>query len=325
MTKDTTQKYEGPELIPPQDHSDVGPTVFRIWGEVISDKIKLGLHAEWERNPELVRNKHWRNKKNSGVPLVSINLIHAHVQRTCNTMTDNHPTFNVSKAGDVEQIDPKYFEDLAHAVDFWWNDQEQQDVLDTSVHNGETYGPAVEKVIFNPDLESNLGDVETIPIDPFYFGFYPTKLADSRNLQKSEAVFHFYPMTVREAKRRWPKFKDEIKPDSEVLKDLGGERRELSSEDVKSSNYTTTILQTVKDVFNFLTGKASGEEGDELLAIECWCKDFTEKKSISKNGKSSNEKQDEATSERTQVYRGEGYFRHSLVPAHNSPGTFAKL
>ena len=282
MAKDTTPKYTGPELIPPKEHADVGKRVVEIWSEVVADKIALGLHAEWNRNKELVRNRHWRNKNDSGVPLVSVNLIHAHVQRTCNNMTDNNPTFNVSKVGDTEQIDPKYFEDLGHAVDYWWGDQEQQDVLDTSVHHGEEYGPAIEKVIFNPDLEFNLGEVETIPVDPFYFGFYPVKLADARNLQKSEAVFHFFPMTVREAKRRWPKFEDNIKPDAEVFKDLGEERRELSSEDDKSSGYSTTILSTIKDVFNFMTGKAGDDIGDELLAIECWCKDYTEKKT---NGK----------------------------------------
>ena len=118
-------KYTGTELFAPKGHEEVGPKVYQIWGEVLSDKLDLGLHAEWVRNKELVRNKHWRNKTDSGVPLVSVNLIHAHVQRTCNTMTDNNPTFNVSKVGDVEQIDPKYFEDLGHAVDYWWGDQEQ--------------------------------------------------------------------------------------------------------------------------------------------------------------------------------------------------------
>ena len=279
------QKYTGSELIPPKNHPDVGKKCFELWGESVNDKIELGLHDDWNRNKELVRNKHWRNKDGAAVPLVSVNLIHAHIQRTCNTMTDNNPTFNVSRMASNEEVDPAYFEDLGHAVDYWWNDQEQQDVLDTSVHHGEEYGPAIEKVIFNPDLEYGLGEVEAIPVDPFHFAFYPVKLTDARNLQKSEALFHFWPMTVREAKRRWPKFENKIKPDAEVLKDLGGERREIGSEEKKGEGYSTTISSTIKDVFNFLTGKSVSEEGDELLAIECWCKDYTEKKSTTKNGK----------------------------------------
>lgn len=281
-TKQTIEDNSSGELIPPKGHKDVGPKVFQILSQILDDKIDIGIHSRSLRNYELSRNKHWRTK-NAPVPLVSANLIYVHIQRTSNTLTDNNPTFNVARVGgeDEDQYPQDLFNDIQHAADHWWIDQEQQDVLDTSIHNGEIYGFCVEKVIFNPEAEYNLGEVETVCVDPFHFGFFPLKLRDPRDIQKCEAVLHFYPMSVREAKRRWPDKADDIKPDEDVFKDLGDERRELTSqEQAKGQSLMVSIASTIKELLNFFSG--SSKLTDEVLIVECWCKDYTLKKSKKK-------------------------------------------
>jgi hypothetical protein len=286
MANKKSEPYSGLEFLPPaSDKEAVGKRIFQALNEIINDKIDLGLHSKWMRNHELIHNKHWRDTSSAPVPLVSANLIFVHIQRTANTLTDNNPTFNVSRLSDdeAETYPPEIFDDIQHAADHWWTDQEQQDVLDSSVRNGEEYGIATEKVIFNPDVESEIGEVETVIVDPFHFGFYPVKLKDPRDLQKSEAVLHFYPMSIREAKRRWADVADQIKPDSEILKDLGDERREISGESAKSEkSMMISIASTVKEVFNWLTGTPLTSE--EVLIVECWCHDYSKKSSRSDNG-----------------------------------------
>ncbi len=94
-----------------------------------------------------------------------------HRQRTVNMLTDNSPTFNVTRMG--EAGDEDVFLTLERLARHWWIEQEQQAVLEKSVINGETYGVAVEKVIFDPDLEYGLGEVRTVAVDPFRFAVYP--------------------------------------------------------------------------------------------------------------------------------------------------------
>ena len=212
--KGPAKESDYPELFPPEGDRRVGYKVFTVLDEILQDKNDLGLPGKWNRHYELGKNKHWKvaSKKAS---LVSANLLYTHRQRTVNMLTDNNPTFNVARIGDYED---EIFQTLLRTADFWWRDQEQQHILETSIIQGETKGCVVEKSLFNPDLEYGLGEAETETVDPFHFGFYPVK---AKSNQKAEANLHFWPISVREAKRKWPKFKDDITGDVEFLKDLG--------------------------------------------------------------------------------------------------------
>lgn len=266
------------ELLPPEGDPEVGKTVFAILKEILDDKDELGLPKLWNRNHELVRNRHWKND-DVEVPLVSINLCHVHVQRTCNMMTDNNPTFDVVQLGEPEELpegEDQAFDLLQKSAVHWWNDQEQQDVLDSSIRLGETNGVTIEKVIFNPNLEHPLGEVETINVSPFHFGWYPVKLTDPRNLQQCEAALHYYPLSLREARRRWPEKADIIKPDSDIIKELQDERREINSMQgsKKPKNMLITIAETAKELFNWMN-RDQDTPSDEVLIVECWCHDYT--------------------------------------------------
>lgn len=262
-------------LLPPEGDKDVGKRVYAIFEEIIQDKEELDLHRRWQRNYELRKGHHWRNKPLKNIPLTTANLIYMHTQRVTNTLTDNNPIFNVSKYGNVDKDVEEYLNDMQHTIDYWWNEQEQQEIYARSIINGEQYGCAIEKVIFNPDLEYGIGEVETINVDPFHFGFYPVKLSDPRDIQKCQAVFHYYPVTLNEAKRKYPHLADQIKSDEDILKTLHDERREIAGRDSASTGYNTTISGIAYKITNFIMG--GGETpSDTVLIIECWSKDYTE-------------------------------------------------
>ncbi len=263
------------ELIPPEGDPNVGKEVFAVLAKIIADKIRLGLHDRWFRNYQLRRNKHWKAKSPQGVPLVSANLLYTHIQRTTNTMTDNDPTFNVVAVGKIEDQQKEQLQDLQHCTEHWWRDQEQQDVFESSCINGEQYGIAIEKVIFNPDIEYRLGEVEALPIDPFHFGWYPVKLASCRDLQKVEALVHYYPVSVRSLKSKYPALADRIKPDTDIIKDLkDDERREIIGDGgANKGSVMSSFLTVVRELLNFVSGTGGEDDEDETLYCEMWVRD----------------------------------------------------
>jgi hypothetical protein len=226
---------------------------------------------KWNRNYELARNKHWKQKSEK-VPLITANVLFTHRQRTVNMLTDNNPTFNVTRVGTIEADKEEAYEKYRRAAEFWWGEQEQQSLLEKSVLNGETYSCTVEKLMFNAEREYGLGEVETIIVDPYYFGFYPVRCED---IQKAEAVLYFRPMSVREARRRWPAKAKEIRADSDYLDQLGDARREVQGgRPSEPAGYFSTFAGIVRKFIDVVRGK-SGKVDDELLIVEAWVKDYT--------------------------------------------------
>jgi hypothetical protein len=277
-TSTTTPKSElTRELLPPKDNKDVGYEIFRLLEKVVKYKNDLGLPGKWNRNYELGKNKHWKQESDK-VTLITANLLFAHRQRTVNTLTDNNPTFNVKQVGEVEPDKEVVFESLLHTSEFWWQEQEQQSVLEESIMNGETYGCTIEKGRFDADIEYGIGECVTDVVDPYYFGWYPVK---TRKIQKAEAVFHYEPMSVREARRRYPDVAEHIVADKQLLDELGDERIEASANArSKRRGYFSAFSGVIKNVLN-IAGEGRDDE-DEVLMVECWVKDYTRK---SENGK----------------------------------------
>lgn len=266
-------------LIPPEGDKDVGKSVLAVLAAVIEDKQQQGLHDRWRKNYKLRRNKHWERESTAALPLATANLIYTHIERTKNELTDNNPTFNVANIGVVDEQQKEVCTDLQRASEHWWGDQEQQDLLESSVLNGETYGIAIEKVRFNPTLELGLGEVETEIVDPFYFGWYPPKLKDPKDInnpEKCEAVVHFYPKSVRYLRRLYPKKAKLIKPDSELIAELNDDRREINSLSSKGQGSNVTFSGVIQNIINFLTGGDEGSES-ETVVCELWLRDDYDK------------------------------------------------
>lgn len=263
-------------LIPPEGHRDVGKAVLEVLNTVIEDKKNLGLHDRWLKNYKLRRNKHWSTESTASLPLVSANLIFTHVERTKNELTDNNPCFDIANIGGADDREKQISTDLQHTTEHWWIDQEQQDILESSVLNGELYGVAIEKVWFNPELEYGLGEVETCIVDPFHFGWYPVKLKDPKDINnpgKCEAVLHFYPQNIRFLRTEYPDLADKIKPDGDVLAELGDERREINSSSSGKKGETVSLSGVVQNILNFVTGDVGGSLEDETVVCEMWLRD----------------------------------------------------
>ena len=257
------------QLLPSADTPElVGRRVFELLEKVVRDKARVGLPDAWTRNYHLGLGHCWQGPAQPGVPQLGANLLHLHRQRTVNMLTDNHPTFNVSRVGPAG--DEQVFAMLERAAAWWWSEQEQQAVFERSVINGETYGAAVEKVVFDPELEYGLGEVRTVAVDPFAFGVYPTTCPD---IQEAEAVLHFFPMSLRQAARRWPEAAGKLKSDADMLADLGDGRREIMLGDGRRQGLFARFGELVRSLSGAGGGDAFGQ--DTTLVCECWARDYT--------------------------------------------------
>lgn len=256
------------ELLPPEGDPSVGLRVFEIVEEICKYKEAQGLPKRWNRNYELTRSdRHWKGSSADVSPVV-LNLLHTHKERIASTLTSSNPTFEVRISGEVEN--PDIADDIHNTCDHFWRETEQQDIFDISVRKGETYGVAIEKVSFNPELEGGLGDVEVSSIDPFHFGVYPPKCLD---IQKAEAVAHYYPITVRQLKRMYPDFALDIKSDKELIKSINDTRTEAQDGSNSQSGYFARVSQGIKHIIN-QTGSLSTED-EETILVEIWVKDYS--------------------------------------------------
>jgi len=267
------------ELLPPEGDLNVGYRIFELLEQVVKFKNELGLAAKWNRHYELAKNKHWK-QESSKATLITANLLFAHRSRTVNVLTDNNPTFNIQQVGETNEEKEEILLNLLRTSEFWWGDTEQQAVLEKSISNGETYGCTIEKMIFNEELEYGIGEVETVLVDGYHFGMYPVKCMD---VQKAEGLFHYWPMSLREARRRWPEVAEHITSDKQLLDDLGDERIEVTANvRNKIKGYFASFSGVVKNMLN-VAGEGKGDD-DELLVVEAWVKDYT--RILSEDGKS---------------------------------------
>ena len=258
------------ELIPKAGDLRVGLTVFGILDEILKHRDSLGLPDKWNKYYQLRRNNHWKNKSAASVSLVSANLLGSHHTKTVNTLTDNNPTFDATIVGQIEN--EEQLKTVIRLCEHWWNDQEQQHVLEESVSEGEINGTTIEKVSFNIELEYPYGEVEVETLSLFNFGWYPVK---AKKLQKCEAVLHFWPMSVREARRRWPKFADKIVADDEYIKAINDQRNELTGAKKEDQSYLTKIANVVKDL---ISSKSITGSNEETVVVEAWVKDYSKDK-----------------------------------------------
>jgi len=269
---DSTLKKTDTELLPGEGKpKELGKKIFWILGEILTYKDTQGLPPKWVKSYELCKNKHWKTK-HTKKPLVSANMIGAHRKKTTNMLTNNNPTFNVTRFGSEESVPEEQMEMALHTAENWWIEQEQQSVLEDSVLNGETYGCTIEKAVFNRELEYGMGEVETEIIEPFHYGTYPVKTKD---VQKCEANLHYRPMALREVRRLWPKSSDKVQADKEYISKLQDTRRETAGKGKSDISFFGSIGGVVKHFINPASDGTSGEE-EETLVVECWVKDRTE-------------------------------------------------
>jgi hypothetical protein len=252
-------------IIAEEGHENVGHYCFSILGEVVADKDKKKLPQKWLRNYELYRAKHWKSQGKTR--LSTVNLIWNYITRTVSLLTDQNPTFDIMAENDKVAS-------LIHKVArYWWNETEQQAVLSDSVTMSEINGCVVEKTVFNNSLNNGIGEVETITVDPYNFGFWPL---DERRQEKCEANLHYYTIPVNQARRLWPDMADYITSDKLWRDKLGENRREIFGGTTSSKHGGDYGVDHATYEGNIeAIQKVMGGKGDVLI-LEFWVKDFTQ-------------------------------------------------
>jgi hypothetical protein len=265
-----TVESKSSELVPKKGSGiGVAKAVFDILNAVVTDKESMGLEAKWYRFYEMGKNKQWR-KQSADLTLVSANLLSVHRRKTVNSLTDNNPTFNVKRVVSTADTEDR-FKMVLHSVEHWWGETEQQDVLEQSVHNGETYGVCIEKSVFDLDKEYGIGEVDTVIVDPYHFGIFPVKCLD---IQKAEANVHYYPMSVRDIKRKWGNAAADVVADTDITSTSDDRRMVSGVKDTLPTTTSSSIGGMIKKLLTTLGGN-TGSSGEEAIVVECWVKDYT--------------------------------------------------
>ena len=263
-------EYQPEELIPPkEDVEGVGKAVVKMMDEILAFREEDGLGKRCTRFYKMKKNKQWKYE-NKDLNLLSANLCGAHHKKTVNMLTDNNPDFDIVPDGELGEDAEEMLSLQKHNVDAWWRDTEQQNVFRESVGLGELYGTVGEFGYIDNTIDFPHGDVSVDSLDIMYFSLYPPRCRKNR---KAEGFLRWYPMTVREARRKWPESASEISADMSLLEDIDDRRNE---EHNRKSGITKVLWSGVQ---RFLQGEKSRRESDvdELFIIEAWVKDYSEK------------------------------------------------
>jgi hypothetical protein len=266
------EKWPSWELSPPPEGDPrVGPWVWEKIQVMKKYRDSLDLPSLWSHFHELYRNRIFRNKsKFSQTPA---NLYFKIINSLKANLTDQKPKASIMPRGDT----PDEISDGWQAkYDEWWEHSKQQKCLELSVGNSELYGYACDKMVFNPELEAGIGDIQTVRGDTFGTLFWPKHT----DIQTMPMIGWLEVMDLGEIIRRWPKAsdgtptKDNVKGETEYSELMGEARAVVRGN--RSSN-----LRPIGAPPGFYTVDAENQgaqyEGaiERSLVGELWVKDYT--------------------------------------------------
>lgn len=268
VDKDINDNFE---LIPPEGHKDVGTAVAIIFEEIISYRDEFEFSKAMTRYYNLRHNKHWKFK-NTGLNLISANMLGTYHKSTVNQITSNDPTFNAVPAGDLGDDGEEKLSLMGNVTSAWWGNTEQQSVFEESVHIGELYGFVGEYIYPDATINFPVGDIGVDTLDPMYFSLYPPEARKQRN---AEAFVRWYPKTAREAKRLWPDSADLIIPDVDLKQKIGDERNEEG--DANNRSMTEVVISGINKLIGREDKTPGKTESDKTYIIEIWVRDYSTK------------------------------------------------
>jgi len=263
-------KYIPEELIPEKGSEGVGEAVATILSEIFDYREEEKVPERCNRHYKMKRNKHWKYT-GTELALLSANLCGTHHKKTVNMLTANNPTFNLVAAGDLGDQAEEILSLQKHTADQWWNDTEQQMVFRESVDSGELYGTVGEYCFLDLTVNYPYGEIMVEPLDMLYMSMYPP---ECRQMRKAEAFLRWYPMSVREARRRWPESAGEIVGDMSLLEEIGDERNQ-EHRNIDKPSVTQVVISTVTKLISGEKPRGEVSESDKTFIIECWVKDYS--------------------------------------------------
>lgn len=263
---DTTAKWPSWELSPPPEGDPrVGPWAWEKIGIMRKYRDTLDLPSLWSHFHELYRNRIFRTK--SKFAQTPINLYFKVINALKANLTDQKPKASIMSRGDTA-------DDIADGwqakYDEWWEHSKQQKCLELSVGNSELYGFAMDKMVFDPELEAGIGDIRTVRGDTFGVMLWP-KHSDP---QTSPMVAWLEAMDLGDLYRKWPEQKEKVKGESEYSELLGEGRNKVRGN-------RSAQLRPIGSPPGFYVVDSEDKGGEyegqveRALVGELWVKDYT--------------------------------------------------
>jgi hypothetical protein len=231
---------------------------------------RLQLPSLWLRFHELYRGRFFRAK--SSYAQVPVNLVFKTVNTLKANLTDNKPRVDLRPSSDASTEGAKAWQ---ASVDDWWEQTDQQFVLQESTHNSELYGLATEMMRFDPGAEGGAGEVVVDLLDVFQTLFWPKAV----DLQKSPMVAILDPMELAEIYRTWDIEEGSVKYNREYS-DLFGEERDK----IRGTQSTQRRLvggQPGTDIPDYEPDSPGSDQAGRsvevkrALVVKLWVKDYS--------------------------------------------------
>jgi hypothetical protein len=208
------------------------------------------FEEEWRECEDFYSGKHWKDKNRSFK-----NLVFPLVEQEVAVLTDALPSTDILSRKAEHEESSKMLEASVH---FTYEQQAFFLKLVMALRSALKTGTGFHYVDYDPDAENGQGitTIKNIPWEHIYLDPAATEL------DEASFVGIKFPVRVEEAKRKFPKFKDQIKATSNANGSMGQDSKGLS-----------------ETRHNYVKGTENGEDKYKLDGMceieEAWLKDFT--------------------------------------------------
>lgn len=250
---------------PPAGDPGVGAWCWKIYEICRRHRDKQGLPQLWSRFHEMFRGLIFRHKSKYGH--IIANLYFKTINSLKANLTDNKPRASIMPHGETP-------DDIADAwqarYDIWWEKTKQQYNFQESVGKSETYGFQTDKMVFDPDQEGGLGEVDTKRLDTFGVLLWP----GCQDIQDQPAMCELEALELGKIYEYWPDAIGKVKADPEYSEILGESRtytRANRSRQLRSFGTPTNFV--IPEGTDQQPAEGSSMGLQRALIIRVWCKD----------------------------------------------------
>ena len=254
------------------------PEAARFFGQLyencLDERARLGMLHRWMSNYVLTRAKRQMNKQLKDMLFggfsasLSLGLIGANIERTVANITARNPVASVQSTTGDEAISAA----VSAMCDYWNNEEEQADTLETAVKIMETYGTVIEKAVLDPLTQK----MRCVPLDITSFLPAPGKY---HNIQRMPYCCHHYVEDIDVAEKRFGLDQGTLNESLGIPELFLTDREDSVAESNMSTGTTTGFPGGTSAGYG---GKYHAPENDGALPfenktvlVEVWCKDDT--------------------------------------------------
>lgn len=230
--------------------------------------------SKWAEYWDFYRGKQWPSKRSADKASPNCNIIASSINTIAPILTDTSPSFGVL-AG--EPRDMPFAELITQALKVWWDRRSMNHVVVESIMDALVTDVGVLKVVWDPELDSGLGDVDVSVVDPRRLYVPPDANDFGRNCPW---VIHEFFESRGKLALRWPDKGNEI----DEAKAWSGR---TGDGDEEIDTRTRVVSPTDKDVDAPDNPEEGSDRGNDNIRVwECWMEDdsVVEEETINEDG-----------------------------------------